>query len=100
MRAVKSGGLLLIFPEGTRSKTGELLPFEEGAAFIASACGKTIYPARIQVGRTRGRKELIFDAPLVLSEISPGAEKHQRLLDITLALRDRIENLAKVENEG
>lgn len=99
MRVVKKGDLLVVFPEGTRSKTGELLPFEEGAAFIASACGKTIYPARIQVGRTKGAKEIRFDKPMALAEISPEKEKHERMKDITKALRLRILELAKAENE-
>jgi len=99
MRVVKKGDILGVFPEGTRSRTGELLPFEEGAAFIASACGKTIIAARIQVGRTKGAKEIWFDKPMVLAEISPEKEKHDRMKDITAALRACILELAKAENE-
>jgi len=39
---LKSGGTLGLFPEGTRSKTGELLPFHPGVAVIALRTGAPI----------------------------------------------------------
>lgn len=45
---LKKGGDLVIFPEGTRSISGEILPFERGAAFIASKARVDIVPVYIQ----------------------------------------------------
>ncbi|MBE6884471.1 MAG: 1-acyl-sn-glycerol-3-phosphate acyltransferase [Ruminococcaceae bacterium] len=45
---IKSGGNLLIFPEGTRSKTGELLRPRSGAALIALKTGADILPVSIR----------------------------------------------------
>ncbi len=39
---------LLIFPEGTRSKTGDLLPFHPGPAILARRQGVPILPVSIQ----------------------------------------------------
>jgi len=97
---VKDGGILLIFPEGTRSRTGELLPFEEGASFIASRCGTVVYPAHIQVGRTRkGRRRVTFAPPLDLTAIAPQADKETRLKAMTAAIREKILELARKDEE-
>jgi 1-acyl-sn-glycerol-3-phosphate acyltransferase len=39
---------LLIFPEGGRSHTGELAPFQEGAAYIAIRAGVPLVPIALQ----------------------------------------------------
>lgn len=44
---VRTGGCLVMFPEGHRSKTGELGPFAPGVAVIARKSGGYIVPAAI-----------------------------------------------------
>ena len=99
MRVVSDGGILLVFPEGTRSKKGELLPFEEGASFIASHCGTVVYPAHIQVGRTWGKKRVAFAPALNISEIEPEADKEVRLKAMTAAIRREIVALSRKDVE-
>lgn len=41
---IKSGISVFIFPEGTRSKTGEMAPFKEGSMKMASKTGCPIIP--------------------------------------------------------
>lgn len=41
---VRNGGALLIFPEGTRSKNGELLRFKSGAAVVTGMTGADVLP--------------------------------------------------------
>ncbi len=44
---VENNGIVLIFPEGTRSKDGNVMRFKSGAAYIASVCGADIVPSGI-----------------------------------------------------
>ena len=44
MEALKQGLSLVVFPEGTRSETGELQPFKKGAFHIAMQAGVPIVP--------------------------------------------------------
>lgn len=39
---------LLLFPEGTRTRTGQPLPWKAGLGLIAARCGADILPARIE----------------------------------------------------
>ena len=41
---IKSGASVLIFPEGTRSADGNLLPFMKGAFFLATRAGVPVVP--------------------------------------------------------
>ena len=46
-RRLNAGGLLLIFIEGHRSKTGELMRPRSGAAMLASATGADLLPCAV-----------------------------------------------------
>lgn len=41
---IKEGGSILIFPEGTRSRTGNLIPAKKGIVLIAKLCKVPIVP--------------------------------------------------------
>ena len=43
-QVLEEGHVLVIFPEGTRSRTRELLPFKEGAAYIAHRAEAQVIP--------------------------------------------------------
>jgi len=53
---VERGVSVMIFPEGTRSRTSELLPFRSGAFRIAADTGRPILPLAVSGTRTAIRK--------------------------------------------
>lgn len=53
---LNAGGSFFVFPEGTRSRTGELLPFRKGAFVMALRAGVPIVPIAISGARDAMRK--------------------------------------------
>jgi 1-acyl-sn-glycerol-3-phosphate acyltransferase len=49
--SLRAGHSFLIFPEGTRSKTSEMLPFKKGGFRMALKAGAPIVPVAISGGR-------------------------------------------------
>ena len=47
LQRLKEGGVLIIAPEGTRSKTGGLLPGQPGTAYLAAKTGVPVLPVSI-----------------------------------------------------
>jgi 1-acyl-sn-glycerol-3-phosphate acyltransferase len=73
-RELKRGSCLVVFPEGTRSRDGLLLPFKKGPFFLAMESGAPVVPVSI-VGAARmlpkgsvnlksGTISVTFHAPL------------------------------------
>jgi 1-acyl-sn-glycerol-3-phosphate acyltransferase len=53
---LNAGGSFFVFPEGTRSRTGELLPFRKGAFVMALRAGVPVVPIAITGARDAMQK--------------------------------------------
>ncbi|HET7904560.1 MAG TPA: lysophospholipid acyltransferase family protein, partial [Candidatus Eisenbacteria bacterium] len=67
-----SGGLIVLFPEGTRSKTGSFLPPKPGITRLAALTRSPVVPVRIsgsrQIRRSMLRQvevRIVFGAPMM-----------------------------------
>lgn len=54
---LERGEVVGVYPEGTRSRTGEMLPFLKGAAWLALRTGAPIVPCGLRGTERRGRGE-------------------------------------------
>ncbi len=86
---VTNNGIVLIFPEGTRSKDGKVMRFKSGAAYVASVCKADIVPA----GISYEGKGLCFRKKITVTfgKAIPNAE-------ITIRDDHRVEDARRVNN--
>ena len=66
-RSLQAGHSFLIFPEGTRSKTDEMLPFKKGGFIMAIKAGAPIVPVAIQGGRAAMQRGSKIIRPVTVS---------------------------------
>ena len=81
-QSIRSGNSFLIFPEGTRSRTADLLPFKKGGFIMAIKAQAPIVPVAVQGGRDAMRRGSAIIRPVTVS-IRVGAPIETAGLDLT-----------------
>ena len=101
-RSLKAGNSFLIFPEGTRSETDEMLPFKKGGFIMAIKAGAPIVPVGIQGGRAAMRRGSTIIRPVTVSiRVGKPIETAHLTLDDRDALIDGVrEAIAGLLAEG
>ena len=92
--SIRSGNSFLIFPEGTRSRTGELLPFKKGGFVMALQANAPIIPVAVSGGRAAMRKgSWIIRSVVVTIQLGKPVDT----TGLPVAARDRV--IREVRNE-
>lgn len=97
LKILKDNGVLGIFPEGTRSKDFQLLPFLDGAAMIALKTKAMVVPVNISgTYKLFTRNTVYIGTPYRLSaEIPSELSKGERLTAATEYMRNSIQVLSE-----
>ena len=98
--SIRRGNSFLIFPEGTRSPTAELLPFKKGGFIMAIKAQAPIVPVAVSGGRDAMRKGSAIIRPVMvdvkIGEPVPTAGYTLDDRDLLIAMvRERIEALLR-----
>ena len=104
-RRLQEGSNIVIFPEGTWSKDGDMLPFKKGGFSLALRTGTPIVPVGIAgtgplqpegcyVPRGKGRVYIRVGAPVQVTDKGRASKT-----GLMLEVRDRIEELKRVADE-
>lgn len=96
----KNGTGVMIFPEGTRTKTGKLGMIKSGAFVIAAAAGADMLPVRIIYGTKDGRLHLFCKVRIVFGEAIPAADLQIKDQSHKIAELRRMKNRLKDELEA
>lgn len=92
-QALRDGNSFLIFPEGTRSRTGELLPFKKGGFIMAIQGQAPIVPVAISGARDAMRKGSPWIRPVTVTvRLAPPVETQGLTLDDRDSLVTRVRN--------
>jgi 1-acyl-sn-glycerol-3-phosphate acyltransferase len=94
-----NGGKMLIFPEGTRSTNGKLLPFKGGGFKLAATTATPIVPCYIQgsdtivqkksLNATPGQVNIYFSAPIP----SPKTSTRNTISELMASTQNSIQSL-------
>ena len=85
--SLRAGNSFLIFPEGTRSRTGQLLPFKKGGFLMAIRAQVPIVPVAVQGGQAAMRKGSAFVRPV---HVTVRIGRPVPTADLTIEDRDRL----------
>ena len=107
-KALKKGGAIVLFPEGTRSYDGALAEPKPGAGMIACKSQSRVVPTRIfgcfeVFGRHRkfptfgGPIHVSYGPPIDVTTIDPGPEHPKRYLEISRCIMQKIAQLKAPE---
>ncbi|MGZ3299736.1 MAG: lysophospholipid acyltransferase family protein [Isosphaeraceae bacterium] len=105
LRRLRRGGIVTLFPEGTRSRDGKLAPLKSGIAVLVSRAGVPVVPAGIAGTfeawpRSRllpvPRPVRIHFGPPIRPEDIAGMESQA----VTALIRDRLQDCVRVAQEG
>jgi 1-acyl-sn-glycerol-3-phosphate acyltransferase len=98
--ALREGNSFLIFPEGTRSRTGDLLPFKKGGFILALKGQAPVVPVAITGARLAMRKgSLVINPVHVRVTLGEPVETAGLTLDdrdgLVATVRQRVQDLLK-----
>ena len=89
---------LLIFPQGTRVKFDEKLPFKKGAGRIYEALNLPCVPVALNSGKVWPKKGMLkYPGKIIVSflePIKPGLDRDEFIKKLEIKIYDEIDNIS------
>jgi len=95
--SLRAGNSFLIFPEGTRSRTGQLLPFKKGGFLMAIRAQAPIVPVAVQGGQAAMRRGSALVRPV---HVTVRIGRPVPTAGLTIEDRDQLIAAVRQEIEG
>ena len=95
--SLRAGNSFLIFPEGTRSRTGQLLPFKKGGFLMAIRAQAPIVPVAVQGGQAAMRRGSALVRPV---RVTVRIGRPVPTAGLTIEDRDQLISAVRQEIEG
>lgn len=96
---LKGGGILGLFPEGTRSKSGELNEARNGAAMLAIKTGVPVLPVGISGAKGWGKVKVYIGEPIPTNNLSDGKITKDVLSEFSHVFMKSVEELVEENNQ-
>ena len=93
LRVLREGACVMIFPEGERTPTGELMPFEKGLARLALSVGATIVPVAVTGMNRAWPRGQAFPRPFTPVQVKFYPPIDVEKVDNVREMRDRVHQI-------
>ncbi len=94
LKRLRGGRSVVIFPEETRARTDDLLPFKKGAALLALRSGLPLLPLGIAgTRRILPRESLVMSPGRAVVCVGEPLQPETDRTDLTARLREEVERL-------
>lgn len=95
LASIRNGRIFIIFPEGTRSKDGELGRAKSGVTLIAAQAKVPVVPVFIKYGRKRFRRRCVISIgePISADKFDIDVTDKRQLKAVSSEIMDRIAGL-------
>ena len=105
LRRLRSGGIVTLFPEGTRSRDGQLAPLKSGIAVLVSRAGVPVVPAGIAGTFEAWPRSRLFPFPRPIRihygpPIHPEDIAGMQSQAVTALIGDRLRDCVRLAQEG
>ncbi len=105
LRRLRNGGIVTLFPEGTRSRDGKLAPLKSGIAVLVSRAGVPVVPAGIAGTYEAWSRSQLFPVPRPIRihygpPIRPEDIAGMDSQAVIALIRDRLEECVRLAQEG
>lgn len=95
LEILKGGGIIGLFPEGSRSKSGDIQEARNGAAMLAIKSGAAILPVGVKGAKGWGRVEVYVGKPISTAQFADQKINKELLSTFSQEFMKEIEELVK-----